>query len=144
MSTPPNARLHRTQTLQPVAQRGHSSVGDTDEELASSLFAEEAAGLLSVTQGPLTVLEELEEMVEVARYAYLVALAISQGTPIPPKPARRQRGAQQTTSSASQGVPSTSRPLPQPRNVQRPSHPVASTLPSDPPSLPFASLWLTL
>lgn len=147
MSTPPSARLHRTpspdhgngvagvisyisrlelqdiQTLQERAQRGNSSVGVTDEELALALFAEEAEGLLNVAQGhvvdqrndggrPLTVFEELEEMEEVARYDHLVALAISQGTPIPPRPARRQRGTEQTTSSTSQGVPSTSRPLP--------------------------------
>ncbi len=123
--------LQDIEALQERAQRRNSSVGVTDEELALALFAKEAEGLLNVAQGrvvyqrndggrPLTVFEELEEMEEVARYDHLVALAVSQGTPIPPRPARRQRGAQQTTSSTSQGVLSTSRPPETDHDLTRP------------------------
>lgn len=80
----------------------------TDEELALALFAEEAEGLLNITRerasststrgdSSRTVLEELEELEELealARYDHLVALAISEGRPIPPMPILRHAASQ--------------------------------------------------
>lgn len=66
----------------------------SDEELAMALFAEEAEGLLNIAKDrathaisrTATIFEELEEMEAAARYDHLVALAISEGRDIPPRP----------------------------------------------------------
>lgn len=68
----------------------------SDEELAMLLFAEEAEGLLNITKEyraedssePRSMLQELLELEEAARYDHQVALAISEGRPIPPRPER--------------------------------------------------------
>ncbi|EKM60894.1 uncharacterized protein PHACADRAFT_247113 [Phanerochaete carnosa HHB-10118-sp] len=79
-------------TLQSRVQAGDPAL--SDEELAMALFAEEAAGLLNVAKGHAghsarhrPIVEELEEIEAAARYDHLVALAISEGRPIPPMPA---------------------------------------------------------
>lgn len=64
----------------------------TDEELAMAIFAEEAEGLLNIAKDRVSnvrgrsIYEELEEIESAARYDRLVALAISEGRPIPPRP----------------------------------------------------------
>ncbi len=68
----------------------------TDEELAMMIFAEEAEGLLNIrrehiserSNKPCSMLQELLEMEEAARYDHQVALAISEDRPIPPRPPR--------------------------------------------------------
>ena len=123
--------LQDIQSLQSRARTGNSSVSLTDEELALSLFAEEAEGLLNIARGHAfagannddarfsTVSEELEEMEEAARYDHLVALAISQGRPIPPRPERHQRARRFLTPSSTL--------LSQPQNVPQPLHTMASS-----------------
>lgn len=86
-----------------IQSRAHSKQEDTaltDEELALALFAEEASGLLSVARDRYgqddsqshSIMDELEEMEDAARYDHLVALAIHEGRPIPPRPQRAVRG----------------------------------------------------
>lgn len=66
----------------------------SDEELAMALFAEEAEGLLNIAKDRVgqaigrasTMIEELEEIEAAARYDRFVALAISEGREIPPRP----------------------------------------------------------
>lgn len=76
----------------------------SDEAIALALFAEEAQGLLNIAReraldeeftrsGSRSILEELEGLEEDARYDHLVALAISEGNPIPPRLERRGRAA---------------------------------------------------
>ncbi|KAI0690700.1 hypothetical protein BC835DRAFT_1548023 [Cytidiella melzeri] len=101
--------LHDIQSLQSQAHNKDSDAALTDEELALALFAEEAEGLLNITRAHVlgssnsssrSILEELEEMEEAARYDHLVALAISQGNPIPPRPPRRTRTQQPVASTS--------------------------------------------
>jgi hypothetical protein len=107
------------QDIQSLKSRVHnrnSVANQTDEELALALFAEEAEGLFNVAMHHMnegagssssrSVLEELEELEEAARYDHLVALAISQGNPIPPRPARRNRARGSYLSTALAMVPS--------------------------------------
>lgn len=93
------------QGIEDLQSRAHNKDEDqirTDEELAWALFAEEAQGLLNVVKDRAledesdessnhSVLEELEAMEEAARYDRLVALAIYEGEPIPPRPRRPAR-----------------------------------------------------
>ncbi|KAI0085642.1 hypothetical protein BDY19DRAFT_431837 [Irpex rosettiformis] len=124
--------LQDIQALQAQAHTSSSGPALTDQELALALFAEEAEGLLNVARdhaldrdiddiGSFAFLQELEEMEEAARYDHLVALALSQGNPIPPRPERRQRTRQQSNPFAPQSNPAPSRPLPVPRSVFQPS-----------------------
>lgn len=77
--------------------RGHQKNVLSDEELAWQLFAEEAEGLLNITkqhrsEGSVetwSMLQELLEREEDARYDHEVALAIAEDRPIPPRPERR-------------------------------------------------------
>lgn len=86
------------QDINDIQSRANKQVDTvlSDHELALALFAEEAEGLLNIARArhnddhmpPRSILEELEEMEEAARYDRLVAVAISEGRPIPPRPAR--------------------------------------------------------
>lgn len=130
--------LQDIRTLQSRAQQRDANTGLTDQELALALFAEEAEGLLNIARDhvadgindgsrSLTILEELEEMEEAARYDHLVALAISEGNPIPPRPDRPQRYKRRTTSHASPDSFAITTPLPHPSSIEVPSHQVASS-----------------
>lgn len=71
----------------------------SDEELAMAIFAEEAEGLLNIAKDrverssspDLSIVQELEEMEIAARYDRMVAIAISEGGPLPPRPSVRAR-----------------------------------------------------
>ena len=104
------------QDIHSLQSRAHDTSSNTalsDQELALALFAEEAEGLLNIAKehvlhgddiGPssLAIQQELEEREETARYDHLVALAISQGNPIPPRPPRRQRASHQVNTLTAQ------------------------------------------
>ena len=79
----------------------------SDEELAMLLFVEEAEGLLNRAREhrsddnateSMSMLDELLQLEDDARYDHQVALAISEDRPIPPRPERR--------------VPNRARPIP--------------------------------
>lgn len=98
-------------TLQSRVQSNDPTL--SDEELAMALFAEEAAGLLNVakehvgqsTRESRSIVEELEEMEAAARYDRIVALAISEGHPIPPRPLLPlRRAVSESDSDDSSGV----------------------------------------
>lgn len=84
-------------SLQARASNHRGAVDDlNDEELAMLLFAQEAEGLLNITKDYASgstshrpLLEELAAREEMARYDHEVALAISEGRPIPPPPTPR-------------------------------------------------------
>ena len=86
-------------SLQSHSQRKRQDVNYlTDEELAMHLFAEEAEGLLNRAREhrsednsaeSLSMLDELLQLEDDARYDHQVALAIADDRPIPPRPERR-------------------------------------------------------
>ena len=84
-----------------LARRGSSSdtAGTGDVDLALSLFAEEAEGLLNLVKDHRVddvvndggLLDELVEIEETAHYDHLMAVALSEGRPPPPRPQTRNR-----------------------------------------------------
>ena len=88
-------------SLQSRSQRKPDAHYLADEDLAMQLFAEEAEGLLNLAREhrsednaaqSLSMLDELLQLEEDARYDHQVALAIAEDRPIPPRPERRLHG----------------------------------------------------
>ena len=89
--------LDDIESLQSRRNKHHDEETLSDEELAMLLFAEEAEGLLNITkehrtetsEEPRSMLQELLDLEDAARYDRQVAWAIAEDLPIPPRPERR-------------------------------------------------------